>query len=238
MKIRSVWLTKLAVRVGVTALRLLFATCPKRFVISPGTNAYDPDLAERFLYCVWHDVLLFPMLMGQAHHMSGLTSKHQDGSFLAEAFRLLKIAPFRGSTSRGGAQAVRQLLEAADKLHITITPDGPRGPRRQMKEGIVFLASRTGKGIVPMAFGCRRGFRIRGTWTDMLIPFPFTTTFVIADEPIRLSKELTREELDAAVQQVQSTMDRLYARLDDLVAGRTSAAVAENSAPIPQRNAA
>ena len=220
VRIRGAWATKLVGWLVVTTLKLLFATCRKEFVLVPGTNGWAADVSGRFLYAVWHDALFFPLLVAKPQNMSALASRHQDGSYVAEILRLLNVQPFRGSTARGGAQAVRQLLGVAQQLHITLTPDGPRGPRREMKDGIVFLASRTGLGIVPAAFSCRSGIRIQGTWTDMLLPLPFTTTYCILGEPIHVPSELTREEIDFHRQRVQDAMDRLYARADDWAAGR------------------
>lgn len=220
MRIRSTWLTKLVSWLVVTISKLLFATCRKEFAIFPGTNGWAADLQGRFLYAVWHDVLFFPLLVARPQNMSALASRHQDGSYVAEILRLLNVQPFRGSTARGGAQAVRQLLGVAQQLHITLTPDGPRGPRRELKDGIVYLASRTGLGIVPAAFSCRRGIRIQGKWTDMLIPLPFTTAYCLLSEPIHVPSEMTREEIDVHRQRVQEAMDRLYAHVEDWAAGR------------------
>lgn len=232
MRIRSVWLTKFVAWLVVATLKVLFATCRKEFAIFPGTNGWDPDLPDRFLYSVWHDVLFFPMLMAKPHNGSALTSRHQDGAYVAETLRLLNVSPFRGSTTRGGAQAIRQLLNVAEQLHITITPDGPRGPRRAMKDGIVFLASRTGMTIVPAAFSCRRGVRFRGTWTDMLLPLPFTTTYCILGEPIAVPANLNREEIEHNRQRVQDAMDRLYARVENWAAGRAVRLEFEEAMPV------
>lgn len=236
MRIRSERLIKFVAWLVVATLKVLFATCRKEFAIFPGTNGWDPDLLDRFLYSVWHDVLFFPMLMAKPHNGSALTSRHHDGAYVAETLRLLNVSPFRGSTTRGGAQAIRQLLNVAEHLHITITPDGPRGPRREMKDGIVFLASRTGMTIVPAAFSCRRGVRFRGTWTDMLLPLPFTTTYCILGEPIAVPANLNREEIELNRQRIQDAMDRLYARVEDWAAGR--AVRLEFEEAMPRRAAA
>lgn len=232
VKIRSVWLTKWVARFVVAIMKLLFATCRKEFVIFPGTNGWDAYCPNRFLFSVWHDVLFFPLLVAKPQNMSALTSRHQDGAYVAEILRLLSVEPYRGSTTRGGAQAVKQLLGVASQLHITLTPDGPRGPRREMKDGLVFLASRTGLPIVPAAFSCRHGIRFQGTWTDMLLPLPFTTTYCLLGEPIHIPPNLTREEIDHNKQRVQEAMDRLYARVDDWAAGRIGRADLEEAMPI------
>lgn len=232
MRVRSEWLTKFVARLVVATLKLLFATCRKEWALYPGTSGWDPNLPDRFLYAVWHDVLFFPLLMAKPHNGSALTSRHQDGAYVAETLRLLNVAPYRGSTTRGGAQALRQLLNVVEQLHVTITPDGPRGPRREMKDGIVFLASRTGLTIVPAAFTCRRGVRFKGTWTDMLLPLPFTTTYCILGEPIPVPADLTREEIDFNRQRVQEAMDRLYARVEDWAAGRAKRLEFEEAMPV------
>lgn len=234
MRIRSQWLTKFAAWLVVTSLKLLFATCRKEFAIFPGTNGWDASISSRFLFAVWHDVLFFPLLVAKPQHMSALTSRHQDGSYVAEILRLLNIQPFRGSTNRGGAQALRQLLDAAEQQHITLTPDGPRGPRREMKDGIVFLASRTGLPIVPAAFSCRRGIRLKGTWTDMLLPLPFTTAYCILGEPIHIPAELTREEIDQQTRRVQEATNQLYARVEDWAAGRIARPEMQETTPVPK----
>lgn len=236
MKIQNEWLTKWVARLVVLILKLLFATCRKQFAIYPGTSGYDPELPTRYLYAVWHDVLFFPLAMAKPHHMSALSSRHRDGEYVAEMLRRFCVIPYRGSSRRGGAQAVRKLVDIADQFHITLTPDGPLGPRRTMKEGIVFLASRTGLPIVPAAFTCRRGLRIRGKWTDMLIPLPFTTAYCVLGEPIRVPADLTREQMEAMTREVQEAMDRLYARVEDWAAGRGGRLAFEEATPI--RNAA
>ena len=221
MRVRSVWLTKFVARVIVVTMKLLFVTCRKEFAIFPGTNGWDADVPDRFVFGVWHEVLTFPLLMAQPQHMSALTSQHRDGSYIAECLKILKVVPFRGSTNRGGVRAVRQMLQVAQRLHITLTPDGPRGPRRVLKDGLVYLAARTQQAIVPAAFGCRRGLHIKGSWTDMLVPLPFTTTYCVLGEPIHIPAELTRHEIEQWTQRVQVVMDQLYARLDDWIVGRT-----------------
>lgn len=220
MRIRSPLLTRLAARAAVLLVRLLFATCRVQARLeTPGINPYEGTGGQRYLFCVWHDHILMTCFAGRPRNMAGLVSRHQDGSYLAGTMKLLGITPIRGSSSRGGAQAMRQMFDAARDLHIAITPDGPRGPRRQAKSGIVFLASHSGRAIVPTAFACRRAWRIRGSWTDMLLPRPFTTIYAIGGRPLDVPPELTREQLEQYTARLQAEMERLDGELECWMSG-------------------
>jgi lysophospholipid acyltransferase (LPLAT)-like uncharacterized protein len=151
--------------------------------------------------------------------MAALASQHHDASYLTEAMKRVGILTVRGSTNRGGVRAVRQLMETAKDHHICITPDGPRGPRRQMKSGIVFLASRSGRPVVPVISASVRSWRIQGNWTDLMIPKPFTTVYGLAGEPIKVPPRLSREELDRYTSMLQEAMDRLDAEAQRLARG-------------------
>ena len=90
-----------------------------------------------------------------------------------------------------------------------VTPDGPRGPRRQMSVGIVFLASHTGRAVVPTAYSCSRRWTFKGNWTDLVIPKPFAKVFLLAGDPIKVPPALGRDELQGYASLIQVEMDRL-----------------------------
>ena len=103
-----------------------------------------------------------------------------------------------------------------------ITPDGPRGPRRKMSVGIAYLASRTGRAVVPTAYSCARCWRIRGSWTDLLIPKPFSKVFLLAADPIEVPAELDSAHLQEQVVLIQAEMNRLNAVAECLAGGTKS----------------
>ncbi|MGE0378520.1 MAG: lysophospholipid acyltransferase family protein [Planctomycetaceae bacterium] len=223
MKIRSRWLIRLLSRLIAGACRALFATtrvevCAAR----PGISPYEDSGAQKSLYCVWHDAILGPIFGGRCVDMAALVSLHGDGSYVADALECVGITPIRGSSSRGGAAAVREMLDAARDKDISIATDGPRGPRREVKLGIVYLASQTGRPIVPTAFSARRGWRVRGRWTDLLIPKPCTRIWLLGGEPILVPPGLSREDLKAYRDRVQQAMDELSAQADRLASGSGS----------------
>jgi lysophospholipid acyltransferase (LPLAT)-like uncharacterized protein len=221
VKIRSRLLTKVIVFCGVTLIRLLFKTCRLRAVIeAPGSNPYELTGGRRYLYCAWHDQILMVVFGGRPKNMAGLVSGHQDGSYLADAMKRVGIAAIRGSSKRGGSRAMAELLQRVRDFHVAITPDGPRGPRHKMKTGIVFLASHSGRAIIPTACACRHGWRIRGNWSDMMIPFPFTTIHARGGRAFFVPPGIERDELERYVERLEGEMQRLEELVEEAAAPR------------------
>ncbi len=226
MKIRSRWLTWIAAASVVGLSRLLFATCRKVYVGVDERKRLDyvppADDPERFILCVWHDELLIPTFAaprGLREQTCCLVSQHQDGSYLANAMALLGYSTVRGSSRRGGAAALRQLLDDTAGKHIVFTPDGPCGPRRQLKQGCVFVASQLGRNLLPGAFVATRAWRPKGKWTDLVIPKPFSTVYVVMGEPIAIPGDLSREQLDHYIALAQQAMDRLSEQAQRMLTG-------------------
>ncbi len=215
MKIRSRWLSRGISAVLVCLLRGLYGTCRIETIeAEPGTSPYRKPGNERYLYCIWHDILLMAIFCGKPQQSSGLVSRHQDGGYLADCMQLVGITPIRGSSKKGGTQALKQCLDAAQEYHVSITPDGPRGPRHQLKDGIVYMASVTGRRIIPIASACKRYWRIQGSWTDMLIPKPFTRILIKAGEPVSIPPNLSREEISVYVADLERRMAELTAEVE------------------------
>lgn len=226
MKIRSRWLTWVAAASVVGLTKLLFATCRKVYMGVDQQKRLDyvppPEDHDRFVLCVWHDELLIPTFAaprGLREKTCCLVSQHQDGSYLANAMALLGYSTVRGSSRRGGATALRQLLDDTNGKHIVFTPDGPCGPRRQLKQGCVFVASQLGRSLLPGAFTASRAWRPKGKWTDLVIPKPFSTLYVLMGEPIPIPADLSREQLDHYIALAQQAMDRLGEQAQRMLKG-------------------
>ena len=241
MRIRSRWLTWAAAGAAVGLSHLLFATCRKVYLGVDDKTKLDyipgPDDHARYVLCVWHDALLVPTFTaprGLREKTCCLVSQHQDGSYLACAMALLGYSTVRGSSRRGGAQAVRQLLEDTSGKHIVITPDGPGGPRRELKAGAIFVASQLNYRILPGAYSATRAWRLKGPWTDMLIPKPFCTVYIAMGSPIEIPADLSKDQLRQYSAEVQRQMDLLTEEIESLASGKKVAPPLEQ----PSRSAA
>lgn len=231
MKVRSRILNIILAGIASIVLRLWFLTVrvDHRRVVEEATPYVRPQGKTRYAFCMWHDGIAIAVFSMRTWFLSGLISQHRDGGYLADAARVAGIQPVRGSASRGGAEAVSQLLEMPE-MHLAMTPDGPRGPRRVMKEGIVYIASRSGRPVVPTAITAGPAWRIQGNWTDLLLPKPFGRVLLIAGRPIDIPRELSRDHFAEYTRLIQAEMDRL-----DDVAERILAGDATAADEIPQR---
>jgi hypothetical protein len=127
--------------------------------------------------------------------MRALASHHGDGALVSSAMRHLGWHVVRGSSSRGGVTALLRLLRD-DARHIIVTPDGPRGPRRTMSAGVIFLASRLGLPVVCTGYGYDRAWLAR-SWDRFAVPRPFARGRAVFGPPLRVPAGITRDGIEA-----------------------------------------
>jgi lysophospholipid acyltransferase (LPLAT)-like uncharacterized protein len=120
-----------------------------------------------------------------------LTSPSKDGDILAGVMASLGMGSVRGSSSRRGSTALRELTEKLEiGYDLAITPDGPRGPKYSLGPGVVFLAQKTGLRILPLHARYHCAFRLK-TWDSFAIPWPFSKVSILLDHYISIDPALT-----------------------------------------------
>ena len=120
----------------------------------------------------------------RGRRISVMVSQSRDGELIARAVGHLGIDTARGSSSRGGAQGMRELLRQAKKgSDIAFTPDGPRGPRGEVQPGVLMAAQSTGWPIIPVAYADTRYKQLR-SWDGMRVPLPFAAVHFVYGEPL------------------------------------------------------
>ena len=213
MRIRNTLLIKSAGRLGYAILSSLFATVRKEIHVAE-MHPYEKPGPQPALFAVWHDSSVMAGFCGRTEQMAALTSQHSDGSFVESILRPMGVQVVRGSTSRGGSKALREMLEIASRKNIVLTPDGPRGPRRTMSRGLVYLASKTGNPIVPAAFACNRYWQIKSSWTSHTLPQPFSRVVLLVGAPIWIPAGVSPSRLGDFQESVQAAMEELQGRAD------------------------
>ncbi|MGC4003542.1 MAG: DUF374 domain-containing protein [Pirellulales bacterium] len=135
-------------------------------------RACDPVNAEfrgPNLFIFWHEYILCPLATRGHNHTTMLLSKHHGTDVLDRIAGHMGFKCVRGSSLRGGVSALRELIKLGKTENLTITPDGPRGPRREMSQGPIYLASKLGLPLVLVGFGYDRPWRAN-SWDRFAVP--------------------------------------------------------------------
>ncbi|TAL05404.1 MAG: DUF374 domain-containing protein [Verrucomicrobia bacterium] len=203
------WHQRLAAWILGAALRVVSATL--RYSWDNRTG----ETREQTIFCVWHNRLALCMkayfndACPRGRHTAGLAaliSASKDGAFLAAVLEQFGVQPVRGSSSRRGAQALRELTSWARKNHdIAITPDGPRGPCYVAQDGVLALAQITGLRIVPVSYSLNWKIRLK-SWDRFLVPLPFARCEMIYGRPLRVPREATPAEREELRRQLEAEL--------------------------------
>ncbi|MDQ6987099.1 MAG: lysophospholipid acyltransferase family protein [Mariprofundaceae bacterium] len=162
---------------------------------------------EQCIYAFWHNRLLMAAIFVKIRPVYVLISDHRDGAFIADTMRLFNIDSIRGSSTRGGARALLQMVRKFKQGHcaLVITPDGPKGPREKVQMGTVILAKKSGLPVCPFCWATKRCWRITSSWDHFCIPKPFTRGVRIFGETVSIHPD---EDNDAALARIQAAMDQ------------------------------
>ena len=161
----------------------------------PEVDPVHPAFRGAKIFVFWHENILMPLYLRGHSNISMLLSRHADANILDRVARMMGFGVVRGSTFRGGSAALRELAERAAVGSLTITPDGPRGPRRRLAPGCVFLASTLQIPIVAMGLGYDRPWRM-GTWDRFAVPRPFSRARGIVSRAIAIPPALDRDGIE------------------------------------------
>lgn len=129
-------------------------------------------------------------------NISALVSQSNDGEFLSAILERWNYTMIRGSSHIGGKEAMQLMVDEVEKGNsLAITPDGPRGPRHEMKMGAIRVAQRTGVPLILAGISVRKKKLLR-SWDKFEVPLPFSSVVVKYSDPIIVAKELNNESLD------------------------------------------
>lgn len=180
----------------------------------PSSSGSKENTHENLIISFWHsDILLIPLMyqhFNAQNHRQVLTkiiaSNHKDGNIIAKYCAKYGFVSIRGSTNKGGIKALKESLGALKRGYdIGICPDGPRGPRHSIADGIVAMAARTQTRIIPFHVHCDNAWEFN-TWDRFKIPKPFSTIEYRASAPFSIPKDM---ELEAAKRLVFAKMMEL-----------------------------
>jgi hypothetical protein len=167
------------------------------------------------IYTLWHGRLLPLTYYHRRQNIATLISQSSDGEYIARVVERWGYTAMRGSSSRGGSGALREMVKLARTgRSMAITPDGPRGPRQQLKPGVLTLAQLTGQPMIPMSASATRAWWVDARWDLFLVPKPFATVFVRYADPVYVPRAADEQTIARIGAQVQATLVRLTEETD------------------------
>ena len=193
---------------GATAIRAWMSTLDYRVLFhDPSVDGIYPSTRPR-IYVFWHEYILLPLYLRGNCNLTMLLSKHRDADILYRLAYHMGFKCVRGSTYGGATEALLELSRLGQHMHMAITPDGPRGPRRRLAQGAVFLASRLQLPIVAMGIGVDRPWRTP-TWDKFAMPRPGSRARAVVGPEIVIREGLDRAKLELCRQGVERLLNQL-----------------------------
>jgi lysophospholipid acyltransferase (LPLAT)-like uncharacterized protein len=163
------------------------------------------ELGRSYIYAFFHEMILFPTYHWASPQFCVLISDHADGELITQVVHRLGYRTVRGSSTRGGVRALKQMLGSGRHGHLVFTPDGPKGPRRTVQPGVVYLSSRLGMPIVPFASVCASAWHAR-SWDRFEIPKPYGRVATVFLPAVEVPPDADRDELERHRIAVQERM--------------------------------
>jgi len=176
--------------------------------VDPVAQANATKTYDVMIFIFWHEYIPFQFYLRGNCNVAMLLSRHRDAQWLARANCHMGFQTIRGSTYRGALPALRQLLRQGCRTNLAMTPDGPRGPRRRLSPGPIFLSSKLGIPLVAIGMGYDRPWRM-STWDYFAVPRPMSRARAVWSPSMKLPPNLDREGLEHYRQHVEAVLNRL-----------------------------
>lgn len=182
-------------------MRTLHATLRVRHV-----RAEHIDGTPRHIVAFWHECILLSLHSRWRKPTTAIISRSKDGELVAQVLALYGADTARGSSSRGGEIAIREVIrDVRAGKNIAVTPDGPKGPRRVVKDGVVYIAQVTGLPVIPFYFTAKSKKRLK-SWDGQIVPRPFTKAIYVYGPPIAVPRDGDVEEWRLNIEQTMNEL--------------------------------
>jgi lysophospholipid acyltransferase (LPLAT)-like uncharacterized protein len=199
---------------GAGLIRLLGATWRIR-IIDGHYEAAARRVAPTIIYAFWHGRMLALGYHYRSRAVHLLASEHRDGELMGRTMRFLGYGHVRGSSTRGGARAIRELaekLEAGYDLGLSV--DGPRGPRFVCKPGALEIAKLSGCAILPITCSAARHWAT-SSWDGFQVPKPFAPVWIRQGEPVVVPRNATPQILEEKRREAEAVLRDITEKNDD-----------------------
>lgn len=186
------------------------------------------------IYVIWHEYLALPPTNRRGCDVTMLLSQHRDAHWLTEVIKHFGFKTVRGSSTRGGVKAILQFAREYRGTSLVITPDGPRGPRRELTTGCIYIAGLLGMPIVPLGCGFDRPWRNQRSWDKFAIPRPSSRARLVLGPAIRVPRKLDKDELESQRKYIETILHHVTDESERWAADGTARIGERPFFPVPQ----
>jgi len=173
---------------------------------------------ENCIYVFWHQKLFFPTVgFGSLKKKAALVSPSRDGEVMAAVLERYGYKVIRGSSNDRNIQSlIRMIKKLKQGYHLGLAADGPQGPIFRIKPGIVYMAMKTGKKIVPIGGAFKHKYVFQKAWDKFHFPYPFTRAAVVVGDPLTVPSDADPKEYAERInQEINKANDRACALLNE-----------------------
>jgi len=169
---------------------------------------------QTWIYAAWHENTALTAWFIRNEKVAMMASDSKDGELIARGISLFGNIPVRGSASKGGAKAVKAMVKLLKQGHsAAITPDGPRGPVRQLQKGVLYISLMSGSPIVAAHIAANREW-VFPSWDKHRLPKPFSKVVVSYSGPYFIERNKLRQNEAAVAAEVQQLMQQNVERVE------------------------
>jgi lysophospholipid acyltransferase (LPLAT)-like uncharacterized protein len=169
---------------------------------------------KTWIYAAWHENTAMTAWFIRNQQVAMMASDSRDGELIARGISRFGNIPVRGSASKGGAKAVKAMVKLLQQGHsAAITPDGPRGPVRQLQKGVLYISLISGSPIVAAHIAASREW-VFPSWDKHRLPKPFSKVVVSYSDPYYVDRKQLKQHEAAVITEVQQLMQQNVERVE------------------------
>ncbi len=202
-------------KIVVPLLRVWFGTC-RVTILNEGVYR-DYFLSDQpIVGGTWHRGAVYFLYFFGKLQPRIMISQSKDGEILAQYASGFGVVPVRGSSSKGGREALEQMrhhLTSGGKACATVL-DGPRGPAYVAQKGMIVLSKLTGAPFIPAIWSANRTLTLRNSWDKMILPLPWTRVCIAIGDPIHIAANTTKKEMERYKKLVEERLNTMMVEVD------------------------
>ncbi len=190
-------------------VKLLSLTYRFQFIgLENKLKAQSMSANQTYIYALWHQNLLAAIFSHMNEQFSMVISESKDGELVAVTCEKFGHLPARGSSTRGGKKALTEIVRnIKNGFPGALTVDGPTGPAKIVKHGVIEIAKLTQAPILPLSPVGENDWVIKKSWDQFRIPKPFSKILIVIGEPIWIERGLEKDHYEAVAQKIQSQIN-------------------------------